>query len=264
MRNKYREFYTKKYESGEYGGIREEEAEINPFYEILKESLERYKIDDASKCLEIGSGRGVYQDMVQNYIGLDYSESVGKYYHKLFVSASAEEMPFSDETFDFIWSYQVFEHIPNPEEALAESMRVLKKDGIFLLFPAWYCRPWAAEGYQVRPYSDFNLQGKLYKLIIPVLNFIPIRLVNIFAYRSFYSLYYFLSNSKKNLTTFRLPFKKIKANYEVFWQPDSDACCILDPYLVILWCRSQGYKILSHKGLIRQFFIGYEPIEIQK
>ena len=41
-----------------------------------------------------------------------------------------QNLPFKNNTFDFVLSDQVLEHIQNPHQAVAESYRVLKKDGI--------------------------------------------------------------------------------------------------------------------------------------
>lgn len=41
-----------------------------------------------------------------------------------------QNLPYEDNTFDFVISDQVIEHINNPQKAIEESYRVLKKDGI--------------------------------------------------------------------------------------------------------------------------------------
>lgn len=48
----------------------------------------------------------------------------------------AESLPFDDETFDFILSFSVFEHVQNVDKSFEEAIRVLKKDGVaYLSFP---------------------------------------------------------------------------------------------------------------------------------
>ncbi len=118
--------------------------------------------------LDVGSGLGYLQDAVANYTGLDISAAVAKHYHKRFVHGTATAMPFADNTFDAAWSIWVLEHIPNPEAALSEIRRVVKPGGLLYLQPAWDCKPWAAQGYEVRPYSDFGIGGKLIKASIPL------------------------------------------------------------------------------------------------
>src|SRR4030095_3832522 len=114
--------------------------------------------------LEIGSGRGNLQDIAHDYTGLDISPAVTHFYHKKFVLGSATALPFPDDSFDGVWSVWVFENVPNPEQLFREARRVTKDKGVLFLFPAWNCTSWAADGYEVRPYSDFELgethQGK--------------------------------------------------------------------------------------------------------
>jgi len=48
-------------------------------------------------------------------------------------------LPFEDNTFDFIYSFSVFEHVQNYSESIAELARVLKPNGIcYHFFPARY------------------------------------------------------------------------------------------------------------------------------
>lgn len=48
-------------------------------------------------------------------------------------------LPFEDNTFDFIYSFSVFEHVQNYSESISELARVLKPNGIcYHFFPARY------------------------------------------------------------------------------------------------------------------------------
>jgi SAM-dependent methyltransferase len=48
-------------------------------------------------------------------------------------------LPFEDQTFDFIFSNQVFEHVQNYSESISEIARILKPDGICLhILPSRY------------------------------------------------------------------------------------------------------------------------------
>jgi ubiquinone/menaquinone biosynthesis C-methylase UbiE len=111
----------------------------------------------------VGSGRGYLQDLVEDDTGLDLSPSVARRYHKKFVAGSATALPFPDNTFDAIWTVWGLEHIPEPEKTMREMRRVLKPGGKLFLMAAWNCKPWLADGFTVRPYSDFNWKGKLVK-----------------------------------------------------------------------------------------------------
>ncbi len=56
-----------------------------------------------------------------------------------FLTADAQELPFRDDWFDFCFSQNAFEHIPDPERALREMVRVTKRGGlIYVMFdPLW-------------------------------------------------------------------------------------------------------------------------------
>ena len=44
--------------------------------------------------------------------------------------ADAEDLPFSDGTFDVVYSYGVMHHSPDPQQCIREAWRVLKPDGV--------------------------------------------------------------------------------------------------------------------------------------
>ena len=119
-----------------YMQIAEIEAKASRIEEKVKAFAERFELADKA-VLEIGSGRGYLQDIVQNYTGLDISPSVRRFYHKKFVIGSATAMPFPDNSFDGIWSIWVYEHVPNPEQAFYEARRVMRDGGFTFLHPGW-------------------------------------------------------------------------------------------------------------------------------
>lgn len=45
----------------------------------------------------------------------------------------AESLPWGDSTFDYVTCVDSFHHYPNPERALQEIHRVLRRDGCFVL-----------------------------------------------------------------------------------------------------------------------------------
>ena len=250
------DFYDREYQAEQYAPtlVCEEHA----FYPHLKSFIERYHLQD-KQCLEIGCGRGAFQDIVADYTGVDFSESVRPYLHKPFHKASATALPFDDNTFDAIWSYAVLEHIPGPDMALREMRRVLKTDGLLLLAPAWQCRPWAADGYSVRPYTDFNWRGKLIKLSIPVRDSVVYRSLRIFPSRLFRMLEYF---RRRRPTRFR--YGRLKANFEIFWMSDSDAVNAMDPFEAYLWFVSRGDRCLNYRSLKAAFLIRTGALAFQK
>ena len=56
-----------------------------------------------------------------------------------FFLSPAENLPFPDNHFDIVLSDDVFEHVENFEQALRESLRVLKRGGrLYAVFPPFY------------------------------------------------------------------------------------------------------------------------------
>ncbi|MBE9076530.1 methyltransferase domain-containing protein [Romeria aff. gracilis LEGE 07310] len=57
-----------------------------------------------------------------------------------FQVADAQSTPFADQTFDFIWSMESGEHMPDKRQFLQESYRLLQPGGLFLM-ATWCHRP---------------------------------------------------------------------------------------------------------------------------
>ncbi len=248
-RNYYAEAYRKGAEQAEqpatvydtrYVQIAARAAEAHHVDAMVARFVNTYGLRQGA-MLDIGSGRGYLQDVVENYTGLDISSSVGRFYHKRFVLGSATAMPFADDSFDGGWSIWVLEHVPNPEQALAEMRRVMKNNAVFLWYPAWNCRPWFAQGYQVRPFSDFDWRGKLIKASIPLRDsdaFLNVERASIRGLRS----------TAAAFGPTRLHYRLLEPNYKVYWQCDSDALNDIDRYEAMLWFRSRGDECLNCDG----------------
>ncbi len=255
---KYEDFYRSEYHRKVTNpGARPGE---HNFFPELKKFISDFNLQD-KKILEIGSAGGQFQDIVRDYTGLDITEDLRKFYHKpFFVDKAGERYPFEDGTFDAIFSISVFEHIPDIDNALKESLRVLKENGIFLFKPAWQVRPWAAENYSVRPYRDFGPWGKIVKFSILWRDAVFFRLFFIVPKRIWRTAKFFLN--KKSME--RLDYKKLKANYEKFWDADSDACNSIDPHAAILWFMAHGCEIVNYPSIFKYFFVRTGPLIVKK
>lgn len=113
---------------------------FNPFYFARKGLYE--SILDLSKnikgsTLDIGCGSKPYEILfskASEYIGMDVrktghdhkNENIDIYY-------DGKRYPFKKERFDTVVSFEVFEHVFNPDDFLKEVNRVLKKDGLLLM-----------------------------------------------------------------------------------------------------------------------------------
>ncbi len=256
--NKSKTFYEKQYSEDVYAASTE--AQSHSFSPKLEAFIDKYQLHD-KRVLEIGCGRGAFQDIVKDYVGIDFSENAGRYLYKPYCQASANELPFSDNSFDAVWTYAVLEHVPEPERALYEMRRVLKSGGLLLLAPAWQCRSWAAKGYPVRSYKDFALKGKLVKASIPIRDSVVFRSAYIFPRRLYRLLQYKISSRP-----IKFFYDEIEPNYETYWMSDSDAVNSMDPYDTIIWFASRGDQCLSYTTDRSQFFIrtGGIVFQIQK
>ncbi len=220
--------------------------------EQVQDFVHRFHLQKRA-VLDIGSGRGYLQDLVDDYTGLDISPTVARFYHKKFVLGSATAMPFPDNSFDAAWSIFVFEHVPNPEQALRECRRVLRDGALIFLLPAWNVPNWSANGYPVRPYSDFDLGGRLIKASIPFRMSLPVRAASRVSAR----LARVPAFSFGGPST--LHYRRLTPNYKDYWMPDSDAVNSLDRYEVMAWFRSRGDECLTCDGISGSVFMSLPP-----
>jgi SAM-dependent methyltransferase len=250
-----KEFYDREYSGDVYAPF--ENPDDHPLHDALCSFIQNHSLG-TKKVIEIGCGPGLFQDLVDDYVGVDYSSTVGEKLRKPFVQASATDLPFEDNSFDALWTLWVLEHVPEPEKAFAEFRRVLKPGGVMFFAPAWFCRPWAADGYPVRPYSHFGLKGKLIKASIPVRDSLAWRLAFVLPRRMVRACQRMVSSSPT-----RFKYKKLNPNYKKFWMSDSDAVNSMDPYESIQWFVSRGDECLSHPQGLRRFLVRGGAIEFR-
>lgn len=84
----------------------------------------------------------------------------------IFLQMDAANLQFEDERFDFIFSYNAFEHFTKPELVLQEAMRVVRKGGyIYLNFGPLYMSPLGLHAYRsiTVPYCQFLFPKELLK-----------------------------------------------------------------------------------------------------
>ncbi|HEY9822184.1 MAG TPA: methyltransferase domain-containing protein [Candidatus Sericytochromatia bacterium] len=124
--------------------------------DLIEELLKWGGVKQAEEILDVGCGIGgsslyLAQKFNARAVGITLSpvqasratqraQEAGLAAEVQFQVADALDMPFADETFDFVWSMESGEHMPDKEKFLAECYRVLKPGGTFLM-ATWCHRP---------------------------------------------------------------------------------------------------------------------------
>lgn len=130
----------------------------------------------AGRILDVGGGGGVHSALLARegarVICTDFIDQNARYggafmqllhekmaRHQLdfdlrameFHAADAMDMPYRDNNFDMVVSFNALEHIPCPDRAVAEMLRVLKPGGLlYITFdPMWSCDSGSHFGHRV-------------------------------------------------------------------------------------------------------------------
>lgn len=128
------------------------QAQIDLIEELLKWS----NVQQADNILDVGCGiggsslylaekfnaqvTGITLSPVQAARATDRAQQAGLSHKAQFQVADALNMPFADASFDFVWSLESGEHMPDKVKFIQECDRVLKPGGT-LLMVTWCHRP---------------------------------------------------------------------------------------------------------------------------
>ena len=111
----------------------------------FKEYLDLLGMKPKDKVLDVGCGKGIFLARTRKTykvkgVGVDFSSKSiarAKKWSKtnlVFQVADATKLPFDDQTFDYVLSFDTLEHIQDQEKALSEMVRVLKGKGKLLIY----------------------------------------------------------------------------------------------------------------------------------
>lgn len=114
--------------------------------EIAQRLVGRIGLGNVQDVLEVGCGVGFLASHLAskhelNVTGIDLDpDQVARARnnsngcnHLRFLEGDATELPFENQRFDMVVSFDVLHHIPNWDKVLSEVGRVLRSDGIYLL-----------------------------------------------------------------------------------------------------------------------------------
>jgi hypothetical protein len=76
--------------------------------------------------------------------------------------------------------------------------------------------------------------------------------------------YFILFNINRGYFKRKLIYRKLNANYETFWQSDSDACNSIDTFMAILFFRANGFDVINYPTMIDQLLVRTNEIILLK
>ena len=150
----------------------------------LKHTL--LKLPAGSKILDAGAGEGRNKKFCSHldYSSLDSGEYDGvgnkqglhkgsRDYSKVDIIADIEDIPIKDATFDAVLCVEVLEHVKNPNVALKEIYRVLKKGGTLILTAPFNSLTHYAPHFYSTGFSSYYYNHHLTELGFEIIELTP-------------------------------------------------------------------------------------------
>lgn len=160
-----------------FGNLTPEETEKmgRQYFDIVPERV----LNQAARCLDVGCGSGRWTRFVAPHVAtVDAVDPRSAAYvaakacagfPNVRVSvASADDLPFHDETFDFVFSLGVLHHVPDTAKALNAVTRKAKKGGHVLIYlyyaldgrPLWFRAIFAVSNFLRKRISKLPAKPK--------------------------------------------------------------------------------------------------------
>lgn len=154
------------WDSYHYVSVLTRKAYENTIPELLKQG-EKYKI------LDYGCGAKPYEYLFEGHIAEYIGVDVGNNPKADISIVPGERLQFEDNSFDFVLSSQVLEHVQDVDQYMGECLRVLKPGGILLLSThgTWQFH---ASPYDYNRWTCMGLQYLIERSGFEVLEYKPI------------------------------------------------------------------------------------------
>jgi len=149
---------------------------FEPFYIArynLKKCINTFSGYIHGRTLDIGCGAKQYEKLftkTSEYIGIEIETDLQKKREIADYFYDGKKIPFKDESFDSILSFQVLEHIFEPQDFLSEAKRVLKPGG-HMLVTVPFMWDEHEKPYDYGRYTSFGLKHLFNKNSFEVINF---------------------------------------------------------------------------------------------
>ena len=230
--------------------------------------LRQLGISKSALVVEVGAGLGELHDIHPGYLGIEQSgEGVKRGQQEVGAGSKLQQgdaamLPLSDNSVNFLFSYNTLEHVLQIEAAFAEIVRVLKPGGHAWLSPAWNCRSWTVAKLEQRPYSDLTMSQKLGKFLIPVRDNLSVRLLQALLGRLFREL--------KLVLGFRvsLDFQPLQPDFILIEKyghvSDDDAFISIDAHAALAWFAGQSFQLISHPTFRKRLVVRSGGILVRK
>lgn len=177
---------------------------FNPFYIIRKnlfKSLKKITSEiKANKVIDVGCGSKPYKDLfkVNEYIGIDVEVSGHNHSNsEIDFFYDGRTIPFSDSSFDIVFSSEVLEHVFEPEKFISEIYRVVKVNGLVILTCPFI---WDEheQPYDFARYTSFGIKYLFENNNFKIINYIKTTnyIETIFQMLSAYLYQHFLPKNK--------------------------------------------------------------------
>lgn len=254
-------FYNQRYSVKE--GYAAKADELAPYHTEVLNILKELDVDKGNKVVvDAGCGRGIFGEKIASIINVDLSkQAVVSLKNKKSVVGDLCALPIKKGSVDIIISVTALEHIQNPELALMEFDRVLKKGGMAILRPAYFCRWWGNLKLRKKPFKILNVRERLLWIRMKIEEFRPLFLMKWVFLRIYREVERFFSSGPTGLRYYRLT---PTYEYDEWWEADADAISCFDAHEILWWFKSRNYEIISSNNLFNRLSIDAAVITAKK